>query len=107
MCLPLKERLVFLGECPPPNLTAVVAPLDSAHGLSPPLGRNQRLVAIVVLTPPLGHPLGELLGSGSPLKPSLRSPRPSGGWGLLPLCSSSCPSANFSFRFFCKGAELG
>ena len=29
MCLPLKERLVFLGECPLPNLTAVAAPLDS------------------------------------------------------------------------------
>lgn len=74
--MPPPQREVSLpgGVPPPPNLTAVVAPLDSAHGLSPPLGRNQRLVATVVLTPPLGHPLGELLGSGSPLKPSLRSP---------------------------------
>lgn len=74
---PPQREVSFPGGVPPPQPHSCGGSFGpSAHRLFLPLGRNQRLVAIVVLTPPLGHSLGELLGSGP--RQSLPSGTPDG-----------------------------
>lgn len=73
---PPQREVSFPGGCPPPQQPHSCGGSfgPSAQRLFLPLGRNQRLVAIVIFTPPLGHPLGELLGSGPPQSPPSGAP---------------------------------